>query len=498
MTKKCFPVLFLFSLVMSAVVAATPAAAAETALVAIPRAGGGDGALFGREGLTLLQELNENYLAAGEPEALARLGREGRSFTFLTVLSGDREYYLLRSRKAADEAALHRAGDLMAIEGSTRLLSVPAGTDLRGLVPSAVRYRPLPFRPIRPQVPAARLAETTSTTHPAIPGMIDRVSTTLLTGNVQSLQDFGTRDATQPQCGQAGDLLFQTLTGYGYEPSFDEFTFSGKRLAYSVKNVVAVLPGRTHPEKQVIVCGHYDSINNNGVTFSAPGADDNGSGTAAVLEAARVMSRYTFDSTVIFICFSAEEYGLYGSAHYAAAAHQAGADIVAVYNLDMVSYNHSTPYSVYLFCNQASSSLADFAIAASTEYVPTLQWRKVIDPSEVYSDHASFWEQGYPALFAIETDDNPNYHHSTDTLSTINTDYFTNIVKASVAGAALSAGPLTLKGDYNGDWALNATDVGLLAAHLAASGDLGSAADYNGDGVQNVLDLCALQRDALD
>ena len=497
MTKYWFPILILSTLAFAAVDAATPDVLAGPALVAIPRSAADDGPLFNREGLTLLQELNGHYLAAGEAEALARLGQEGRSFTVLATLDDHRDFFLLRCRKAADEAALRQVGDLLAVEGVTRVLSVPAGTDLRGLIPTAVRYRPLPFRPIRPQVPVARLAETKSATHPSIPGMIGRVSTTLLTDDVQSLQDFGTRDATDPKCNQAGDLLYQTLTGYGYQPSIDNFEFN-KYSAYAVKNVVAVLPGRSHPGKQVIVCGHYDSINNSGVTAPAPGADDNGSGTAAVLEAARVMSRYTFDYTVVFICFSAEEYGLYGSAHYAAAAHQAGADIVAVYNLDMVAYNHSTPYNVYLFCNQASSSLADFAIAAAEEYVPALHWWKTVDPNEVYSDHASFWEQGYPALFAIETDENPNYHHSSDTLSTMNMDYFTNIVKASVAGAALSAGPLSLKGDYNGDWLLNATDVGLLAAHLAASGDLGEAADYNGDGVQNVLDLCALQRDALD
>ena len=87
----------------------------------------------------------------------------------------------------------------------------------------------------------------------------------------------------------------------------------------------------------VIVCAHYDSTSTQATTH-APGADDNASGTAAVMEMARVLAGYQFDYTIKFIAFSAEEWGLYGSRHYAQAAKQRGEQIVGVVNLDMIGY----------------------------------------------------------------------------------------------------------------------------------------------------------------
>ena len=122
-----------------------------------------------------------------------------------------------------------------------------------------------------------------------------------------------------------------------------------------VVNVVAVLPGKTSPEREFIVSAHYDTIHavmknvegggpNERIIDGeasaaeplAPGASDDASGTAAVLELARVMSQYEFDSTLVFIAFDAEEYGLVGSNLYATRANAQKERIEGVLNNDII------------------------------------------------------------------------------------------------------------------------------------------------------------------
>jgi Zn-dependent M28 family amino/carboxypeptidase len=100
-------------------------------------------------------------------------------------------------------------------------------------------------------------------------------------------------------------------------------------------NLIARLPGASRPEEVFIICAHYDSTSQNPYNW-APGADDNASGTAAVLTAARVLANFRFDRTIEFCLFTAEELGLLGSQEYAAECRDAGKKIVGVINLDML------------------------------------------------------------------------------------------------------------------------------------------------------------------
>ncbi len=116
-------------------------------------------------------------------------------------------------------------------------------------------------------------------------------------------------------------------------------------------NVVAVLPGTSEPERHVMVSGHYDSLNmvyktgpdgkrtldpEATVAAVAPGVTDDGSGTAAVMELARVMSQYQFRKTIVFVTFAAEEYGLFGSGLYAQDAVARHEIIDGLFNNDII------------------------------------------------------------------------------------------------------------------------------------------------------------------
>jgi photosystem II stability/assembly factor-like uncharacterized protein len=209
------------------------------------------------------------------------------------------------------------------------------------------------------------------------------------------------------------------------------------------KNVVATKQG-TVSEEQVIICGHYDSISQISAT-RAPGADDNASGTSAVLESARILGDWPFERTIKFICFAGEEQGLLGSSEYAGRALYAGDDIVAVLNCDMIAYVDVAPEDVDIVSDSASEWFADFAIDCANAYVPTLPATKIVDASYVYGDHASFWRVGYHALDCQE--DTPiNYpaiHTTGDLIENLTQSFATDVVRMTVATLAELAIPDT-------------------------------------------------------
>ena len=214
--------------------------------------------------------------------------------------------------------------------------------------------------------------------------------------------------------------------------------------AYEIlNNVVATKPG-TVTDDQVIICGHYDSISEDPYNL-APGADDNATGTAAVLEAARVLAPYSYERTIKFICFSGEEMGPYGSGAYVDSIQDAGDVIIGAINVDMIGYVDLAPESIDVIGNAASEWLADFTEDCGDAYVPGLPRLKTIDETSMGSDHASFWLAGYSALELIEDSPptNPYYHSTGDTLGNLNKPFATDVVKLAVAALAELALPDT-------------------------------------------------------
>jgi hypothetical protein len=182
----------------------------------------------------------------------------------------------------------------------------------------------------------------------------------------------------------------------------------------------------------VIVSAHYDSFSDERQTL-APGADDNASGVATVIETARLLVGHEFDFTVRFIAFGAEERGLLGSQRYAQAARQRGEQIVAVVNLDMVAYADRQPEDLDIVGSSASGWLAERLSAAATA---TASLASVTQVRTTFgSDCAPFWQQGFAAVCGIEDVPlaNPYYHKTTDRLDTLDLGLATAITRAVVA-----------------------------------------------------------------
>ena len=274
----------------------------------------------------------------------------------------------------------------------------------------------------------------------SISDIVASVSEDTIQAFIQQLEDYGTRYSSTDNYDTACDWVEYKFDSYGLSAEQQTFSMSG----YDCQNVIAELPGATDSTKIWIICGHLDSTSPSPST-NAPGADDNASGSTAVIEAARILSGYEFNHTLRFICFGGEEQGLYGSAHYASQASSAGDDILGVINLDMVLYAPPGDDILWVPYNTQSHGLALAMEAICDTYVPALNVNIEYGPSMTYSDHASFWNNGYAALLAIEKEvySNPYYHQTTDLLANY-IEYFpfaTNSIKGALATVAYLAEP---------------------------------------------------------
>lgn len=261
-------------------------------------------------------------------------------------------------------------------------------------------------------------------------------------------------------------------------------------------NVVAELPGQTERGKECLITAHYDSWSDLPYN-NAPGADDNASGTAAVLTAAHILKDYHFDYTIKFIGFVAEEEGAFGSEAYAQKAYETGDSIVGVYNLDMIAYdgNNDNVMELHAGTRPSSGALADVLIGVIKDYGLPLAPQKITSGSNFGSDHASFWSYDFPAIWGIEDfqDFNPYDHTPGDRISQFNLPYFTAFAKAGIASLAILAQPVPyVSGDANGDSLVTVSDVIYLINYLFKSGpppNPSVSADANCDGILNVSDV---------
>lgn len=243
----------------------------------------------------------------------------------------------------------------------------------------------------------------------------------------------------------AAQYVYDHLESLGLLVSYQNWAKNG----YTGRNIIGELAGETRPNEVVLLTAHLDDNPSTGV---APGADDNASGSAGLLLAADILSGYRFDCSIHFVFFTGEEQGLYGSRQYAAEAAAAGEKIQAVINLDMIAWDgHGAPAmrlhtrSVYNAGYPADLDLAIAFVSLIYDYGLDGGLMPVIDPDGASnSDHASFWDAGYPAILVIEDDQddfNPNYHSMNDRLSRLNLAYFSGIVKAAVGTVANLAQP---------------------------------------------------------
>jgi hypothetical protein len=366
------------------------------------------------DGVMIVRDMGSWLIAVADPDGQGRLRRLGVSFTVADESIAGKTYYTVFPTPLRAAAAttgpvdINHYGRILGRRGAVTLVESPP--DVAETLPMAgfdiVRVF---IRPIRRPQPAAEWASPMAPMQadPLIQTMADAVSGASIDAYVQRLQDFVTRWAIHDSCQAAADWIKSEFESFG----LDSVYFQNFHASFK-DNVVAVHPGVTTPEQFVIIGGHYDSVSN--VGYVAPGADDNASGTACVLECARILSQYSFDRTVVFIAFGAEEQGLLGSEYYAAQAAANGDQIMGMINVDMIGYlAPGDDIDIDVVTNSFSTGLRDRAINVASTYVPGFPAVNGHIPYGSGSDHQSFWDLGYRAIMFFEdTDEYSPYIHT--------------------------------------------------------------------------------------
>ena len=326
----------------------------------------------------------------------------------------------------------------------------------------------------------------------------DRIKATIL-----KLVQFGTRHTASSQTDPVRGIGAATAWVYGQMQSFaaasggrmtvQQQTFvqpvsSNIPVPTTITNVIATLKGTAFPERFYVVTGHLDSRVTDVLNFTddAPGADDDGSGVAVVLELARLFATRQFPGTLVFATVAGEEQGLYGSAHMAAQMKAAGNDVQGMFSNDIVGASQAwdgtrpDPHTVRLFVegiptavtpaqisilqatggendgvtHQLARFVTDVAPVSLTGMNIRVIWRR--DRYLRGSDHLSFQAQGYPAARLTEPRENFNHEHRNvevingvqfgDLAQFVDYDYVARVAKVNGAALwSLAANPATPK-----------------------------------------------------
>jgi aminopeptidase YwaD len=261
---------------------------------------------------------------------------------------------------------------------------------------------------------------------PILDSIVARISEDSVEAIDTRLMDFQTRYVYTDSNDMAQEYIRQKFLSYGYtDVTTDAFYPSG----WPAHNVICTKTGTEFPDKVIIIGAHYDSYNTQSdPMIFAPGADDNGSGTVGVLEAARALANVPTDKTIIFIAFDAEEIGLVGSDYFAGVALASGMDIELMLNMDMIGYDPNESGAIFYGTNSVSQGYADLAVQLTDDYTNLYGYSGAAGGS---SDHYPFAQRGYRFVYAEESEFNtPGWHTNIDIISRLNIPYWTDVVRS--------------------------------------------------------------------
>lgn len=290
--------------------------------------------------------------------------------------------------------------------------------------------------------------------NPKVNEMLEQVDAANLQNYVEDLTSFINRRCDGSHIYNVKDWLVEKYNDFSFN---DIQLFDFQVISYwdtipkpftTAPNVLAVQTGKTKPDEYIICGAHYDSWVNaeepyDVDTLRSPGADDNASGMAGILETARILRNYEFERTIIFAGWNAEEMGLCGSNEYAKQCQSDSMDIVAYFNLDMTGYvNPGDDIHIHLLYKECDSLLGNFVKQISNTYLPEINicqaWLLHGD-----TDYSSFNRHGYQSISPSE-----DVHHLSPYIHSVNdvvglsvnsweqAEIFTKLNLASVAHAA--------------------------------------------------------------
>lgn len=283
--------------------------------------------------------------------------------------------------------------------------------------------------------------------------ILDKVSGPNMSQSMDQLVSYNTRAFNTNSSVNSSTYIHDELQDLGLWVYYQHLEVAG----FSVRNVVAVKNGSNANAPQYLFGAHYDSAPIDHVNYSygsvlaAPGADDDASGVAAVMELARVLEGNSFQNTIKFVAFAAEETGLNGSSYFAQHERSSGIKYEDTAILDMIGFRAELENRVTVFSGSTTNNLSHSISVAVAHYDISLSVEVVSGYTMRSSDHASFWEMDYPSLLIIEqianqAPVNPYYHSANDTPDHLSIDQMVAVTKALLGGFLLLESPLERNG----------------------------------------------------
>jgi hypothetical protein len=268
--------------------------------------------------------------------------------------------------------------------------------------------------------------------NPTVQGAVDSVSESILKNTITNLQEINSRNSYSETLYDAEDYMAKALQDYGFTVTYQKFRPN------MAPNIIATWTPTADAKEWVVGGAHLDSRSedNQSGTDRAPGADDNGTGSAAMLEVARLVNQTNtqFNRGLRLCLFSGEEQGLVGSRAIASKWAEEGENIYAMVNADMLGYT-STPEIVQAFMDRSMDPvLTQYAMDLTATYVPNLP---TAFTTACCSDQQSFYENGYSSVGFFESSNSatayPSYHKKTDLLENLSTEQLTLQTQAVTA-----------------------------------------------------------------
>lgn len=278
--------------------------------------------------------------------------------------------------------------------------------------------------------------------NPKITNIIEMVNESLIMGFLESLVSYGPRLTGTYGCEKAAEYLFEQFENMGLETRYQNWASFNERLRlrfYEAKNVEGTLIGKD-PSKEILVFnGHYDSVK------VSPGANDDGSGIAAILTAAYILSEFEFNRTIKFVAFSGEEQGLLGSRAYVKEAYENNEEIFVEFNADMIgSAEGAQGRNVSLSYTEDSKWAVNKIKEVNENYNLSFNvksgWPMIQGGPRIGSDYHDFLLYGYESVAFWQSGGGKSYYHTAeDTIAHLNMSYLVNMTKLIIGSLAYLA-----------------------------------------------------------
>ena len=283
----------------------------------------------------------------------------------------------------------------------------------------------LSFQSIVTSYPS-NIANSSSSESLPFSSLVQQVNESKINSYHQKLMSFGPRYTGSKNCSDAGDWIYTAFSSMNLDVEFHHWDYAG----FTSRNIVATMPG-TNQESSIeyLLTAHYDC------TPNSLGADDDGSGIAAILTIADILDDFSFPYTIRFIAFSGEEVGTFGSFSYARDAYRRGDHIRAVINPDMIGYA-DTPEggrTLRFFYPKGSQWIATFAQQVADSYNKIIDMKVDALPNYIGADHQPFVDYGYDGVWVAHQDSYPWANTPEDDPEHLNFTYLTKATKLLLA-----------------------------------------------------------------